>query len=288
MLLELEPLLLPDAARAVVKGDPRSLLAAYVVLPDQRGLLDCLLNAHSTAPAAAQPFAWSGQHVAALGIRPVWTRPADRVVARQPISDSLPHSAYQRPRTAGDADHARTAPETARRGTSALGVNAMARAVSTVLEATRHAPGTCVLLRFADPPAAPPARPGAADAGQQLPPPLPGGPQLVRVLPAPSLGQGGQGSGAGPLTDFSARTRSLARMDQGSTSGQGSGQGSGAGGDGGGDGGGGGGGDGGGGGGGARDAAAKPSPRLAAWVSTIAEDDDEAAAEAEAQAEAQP
>ena len=78
-----------DAARAIVKGDPRSLLAAYVVLPDQRGLLDCLLDAHSTAPAAAQPFAWSGEHVAALGIRPVWTRPADRVVTRQPISASL-------------------------------------------------------------------------------------------------------------------------------------------------------------------------------------------------------
>ena len=75
MLLELEPLLLADAARAIVKGDPRSLLAAYVVLPDQRGLLDCLLDAHSTAPAAAQPFAWSGEHVAAVGIRPVWTRP---------------------------------------------------------------------------------------------------------------------------------------------------------------------------------------------------------------------
>ena len=114
VLLELEPLLLADAARAVVKGDPRALLAAYVVLPDQRGLLDCLLDAHSTAPAAAQPFVWSGQHVAALGIRPVWTRPADRVVTRRPISDSLPHSAYQRPRTAGDAEHARSAPETAR------------------------------------------------------------------------------------------------------------------------------------------------------------------------------
>ena len=47
MLLELEPLLLADAARAIVKGDPRSLLAAYVVLPDQRGLLDCVLDAHS-------------------------------------------------------------------------------------------------------------------------------------------------------------------------------------------------------------------------------------------------
>ena len=190
MLLELEPLLLPDAARAVVKRDPRSLLAAYVVLPDQRGLLDCLLDAHSSAPAAAQPFAWSGQHVAALGIRPVWTRPADRVVTRRPISDSLPHSAYERPRTAGDTSHARAAPETVRQGTSALGVNAMTKAVSTVLEATRHAKGTCVLLRFADPPLCRPAPPGAAGAGQQLPPPLPGGPQLVRVLPAPSLGQG--------------------------------------------------------------------------------------------------
>ena len=173
MLLELEPLLLADAARAVVKGDPRALLAAYVVLPDQRGLLDCLLDAHSTAPAAAQPFVWSGQHVAALGIRPVWTRPADRVVTRRPISDSLPHSAYQRPRTSGDADHARSAPETARQGTSALGLSAMIRALSTVMEATRHAPGTCVLLRFAEPPPGRPAPPGAAVGGLQLPPPLP-------------------------------------------------------------------------------------------------------------------
>jgi hypothetical protein len=158
MILELEPLLLADAARAIVKGDPRSLLAAYVVLPDQRGLLDCLLDAHSTAPAAAQPFAWSGEHVAALGIRPVWTRPADRVVTRQPISASLPHSAYERPRTVSDAGDARSAraPTARRQGTSVLGANAMARALSTVLEATRHAPGTCVMLRFADAP------PGAA------------------------------------------------------------------------------------------------------------------------------
>ena len=163
MLLELEPLLLADAARAIVKGDPRSLLAAYVVLPDQRGLLDCLLDAHSTAPAAAQPFAWSAEHVAAVGIRPVWTRPADHVVTRQPISASLPHSAYERPRTAGDAGDARSAraPTARPQGTSVLGANAMARAVATVLEATRHAPGTCVMLRFADPPAAP-APPGAA------------------------------------------------------------------------------------------------------------------------------
>ena len=160
-IVEREPL--ADVVRGALKRESRALLAAYVVLPDQRGLLDCLLDASVSATSDGQPFAWSGEHVAAVGIRPVWSRPADRVVTRQPISASLPHSAYERPRTAGDAGDARSAraPTARRQGTSVLGANAMARAVSTVLEATRHAPGTCVMLRFADPPAAP-TSPGAA------------------------------------------------------------------------------------------------------------------------------
>ena len=156
LLVEREPL--ADVVRGALKRESRALLAAYVVLPDQRGLLDCLLDASVSATSDGRPFAWSGEHIAALGLRPVWTKPTTARSVTRPAApyDTLPHSAFQRPHTAGDYFGGQPA-EPTRQGTTSRATNAAIKAVTTVLGVMRHPPGSCVLLRFAAGPVAPPA-----------------------------------------------------------------------------------------------------------------------------------
>ena len=189
---------LPTALRSVVQRDPsQTLLAAYVLSPEQRGLVLPLLP-YDEPPNApyGTPFEWNAEHIEALGIRPAWKRSVERKVNRPaPPYDTLPHSAFQRPRPVDPSDPVPMAPPIPQ-GTSTLATNAAAKAVQTSLSMAPDPTGCCVLLHFAKwkskpvPPPTPASADAAAEASPSVKmkaePPPPVGLELVHEVAAPA------------------------------------------------------------------------------------------------------